>query len=197
VRHANRANCAWNAGGAGYFHICHWWRNRNDALDFSGTNKLFHVHDDRAALAVGNTSYVVHDRFSRLDGTGVVVRDISASACRYRNVHTDAIDGIESVLQLHGGQYSHDHAIDHDDVVDRDDASDPVGDYPHVDHRQHDRDHIASVAARQLVNHRMQHYTGRSADQRRGFAALDPRSPEQPPAWHDSTRGHGACRHRH
>jgi hypothetical protein len=43
----------------------------------------------------------------------------------------------------------------------------------------------------------MQLYPGRSADQWRGFAALDPPGSEQPPAWHDSTRGHGACRHQH
>jgi hypothetical protein len=43
----------------------------------------------------------------------------------------------------------------------------------------------------------MQFYTGRSADQRRGFAALDPRGSEQPPAGHDSTRGHRACQYQH
>jgi hypothetical protein len=201
--HANRPDRAWNSDGASYFHVYRWRHRWGDAIGFpaaddtSGAGYLFHVHDDRAAPAVRNTSYIVYDRFSRLDGTGVVIRDISVSARRYRNVHTDAIDGTESVLQLNGGQYSHDHAIDHDDVVDRDDASEPVGDYPHVDHRQHDRDHIAGDPARQLVNHRMQHYTGRSADQWRGFAALDPRSPEQPAAWHDSTRGRRACRHQH
>jgi hypothetical protein len=195
--HPNRANRAWNSSGASYFHVSIGRHNRNDAIGFRGTDGigragyLFHVHNDRAALAVRNTSYVVYDRFSRLDGAGVVVRDISASACRYRNVHTDAIDGTESGLDLHGGQYSH------DDVVDRDGASDSVGDYAHVDRRQHDRDHIASVAARQLIDHRMQLYTGRSADQWRGFAALDPRRSEQPSAGHDSTRGHGACRHQH
>jgi hypothetical protein len=43
----------------------------------------------------------------------------------------------------------------------------------------------------------MQLYAGRSADQWRGFAALDPPSSEQPPAWHDSTRGDAACQHQH
>jgi hypothetical protein len=43
----------------------------------------------------------------------------------------------------------------------------------------------------------MQHYAGRSADQRRRFAALDPRSSEQSPTWHDSTPSRGACRHQH
>ena len=43
----------------------------------------------------------------------------------------------------------------------------------------------------------MQLYAGRSADQWRGFAALDPRGSEQPFAWHDSTGGHAACRHQH
>jgi hypothetical protein len=43
----------------------------------------------------------------------------------------------------------------------------------------------------------MQHDAGRSADQRRRFAALDSRSPEQSPAWHDSTHSRGACRHQH
>jgi hypothetical protein len=37
----------------------------------------------------------------------------------------------------------------------------------------------------------MQLYAGRSADQRRGFAALDPRGSEQPRAWLDSTHGRG------
>jgi hypothetical protein len=43
----------------------------------------------------------------------------------------------------------------------------------------------------------MQLYAERSGDQWRGFAALDPRNSEQPPAWHDSTSGHGACQHQH
>lgn len=43
----------------------------------------------------------------------------------------------------------------------------------------------------------MQLCAGRSADQWRGFAALDPRGSEQPFAWHDSTGGHAACRHQH
>jgi hypothetical protein len=43
----------------------------------------------------------------------------------------------------------------------------------------------------------MQLDAGGAADQWRGFAALDPPSSEQPPAWHDSTRGHGACQHQH
>jgi hypothetical protein len=36
----NRANRAWNPGGASYFHVGNWWRNRNDALDFSGTDDI-------------------------------------------------------------------------------------------------------------------------------------------------------------
>src|SRR5258708_1807666 len=201
--HANRANCAWNAGGGSYFHVGSGRHSRNDALDISGTDGissagyLFHVHDNRAALALRNTSYVVYDRFSRLDGTGVVVRDISASACRYRNVHTDAIDGTGHGLYIHGGQHRRDDAIDHDEVVDPHDARDSLWDYPHVDHRQHDRDHIAGGPARQLIDHRMQLYTGRSADQWRGVTALDPRYSEQPRARHDSTRGHAACQHQH
>jgi hypothetical protein len=43
----------------------------------------------------------------------------------------------------------------------------------------------------------MQRYAGRTTDQWRRFAALDPRDSEQPPAWHDSTRGRGACRNQH
>jgi hypothetical protein len=43
----------------------------------------------------------------------------------------------------------------------------------------------------------MQLCAGRSADQWRGVAALDPRSPEQPPAWHDSTHSRSAWRHQH
>ena len=35
---------------------------------------------DRAALAVGTTSHIVHDRYSRLDDTGAVVRASCASA---------------------------------------------------------------------------------------------------------------------
>jgi hypothetical protein len=43
----------------------------------------------------------------------------------------------------------------------------------------------------------MQLYAGGGPDQWRRFAALDPRSSEQSPAWHDSTHSRGACRHQH
>jgi hypothetical protein len=207
----DRANRAWNAGGAGYFHVGNGWRNRNDALyvrDLGGTDDTdsagysSDVHDcqfDGAALAVRDTSYIVYYRFSRLDGTGGVDRArgldgsgpaSSGCACRYRIVHTDAIDGANQRLHIHGGQRSH-------DDIDRDDARDRVGDYSHAIRRQHDRDHIAGVPARQPVDYRVQHYAGRTADQRRRFAALDPRSSEQSPAWRDSTHSRGTWRHQH
>ena len=43
----------------------------------------------------------------------------------------------------------------------------------------------------------MQFYARRSADQRRGFAALDTRNSERPSARHDSARDHGACHYQH
>jgi len=43
----------------------------------------------------------------------------------------------------------------------------------------------------------MQLCAGRSADQWHRFAALDPGNSERPTAWHNSTRGHGPCRHQH
>jgi len=124
---------------------------------------------------------------SRHDRTGAAAarNTSSASACHNCSACTDAIDGTEHGLHIRGGQHSHD------------DASDPVGNNSHGNHRQHDRDHIASISARQFIDYGMQLYAGRSAGQWRGFAALDPRGSEQPFAWHDSTGGHRACRHQH
>src|SRR5204863_4544409 len=112
--------------------------------DASSDGYLFHVRDERAALAVGTTSYIVHVRLSRLDGTGDVVRDSSASAFHCCNARTDAIDHTEHGLPIHGGQHGHDDAIDHVDVINGDDVVDPVGDHSDADRLQHDRDHIAS-----------------------------------------------------
>src|SRR5260221_1548896 len=43
----------------------------------------------------------------------------------------------------------------------------------------------------------MQLYAERSADQRRGFAALDARNSEQPVAWHNPAGYHAARYHQH
>ena len=48
-----------------------------------------------------------------------------------------------------------------------------VGDHSHANRRQHHREHFANGPAWQPLDHRMQLYAGRPADQWRGFAALD------------------------
>jgi hypothetical protein len=197
--HAIRANHARDSGSVSYF-LAGGGRRHRDA-SVCGTDDTssdgFHVHDVRAALAVRTTSYVVYVRFSGLDGTGDVVHDSSASAFHCCNGRTDAIDHTKHGLPIHDGQHSHDDPIDHDDVIDGDDVIDPVGDHSHANRRQHDRDHIAGVPGRQRIDHRMRHHAGRPADQRRRFAALDPRSSEQSPAWRDSTHSRGAWGHQH
>jgi hypothetical protein len=202
--HANGADHAWNSDSASYCHGGNGWHNRNDDLDsrgaddISSTDYLFRVLNGRAVVAIRTTSYVVYVRFSRLDGTGRVVRDSRASAFRYHNAHLDAIDGIEHGPHIHGGQHSHGDAIDHDDdIIDRDDGSGAVGDHFCANRRQHDRDHIAGVRARQPIDHCMQLHPGRSADQRRGFAALDARNSGEPGARHDSAGYHAARQYQH
>ena len=39
-----------------------------------------------------------------------------------------------------------------------------IGNDLHIDRRKYDRDHTAGVPARELIDHRMQLYSGRSAD---------------------------------
>jgi hypothetical protein len=197
LRHPNWANRAWNTGGDSYIHVGNGWRSRNDALyvrDVRGTDDtdnagyLSDDHNcqfDRAGLAVRDTSYIVYDRFSRLDGTGSVIPASSGCICRDRNVRTGAINATESGPHLHDGQHSHD------------DARDCVGDHPHSIRRQHDRDSVTGVAAGQSIDYRVQFYTGGPSDKWRRFAALDPPSSERSLARRDSTRSPGTCRYQH
>jgi hypothetical protein len=199
----NGTNRAWNAGGVGYFHVGNGWRSHNDALyvrDVRGTDDTDNAgylsadHDcqfDRAGLAIRDTSYLVHDRFSGLDGTGGVVPASRGCVCRDRNVRTDAVDGTANGLHIHDGQHSH------DDAIDRDDARDCAGDHPHTIRRQHNRHRVANITVGEPIERRMQLYAGGASDQWRRFAALDPGSSKQSGAWYDSARGLGDCRHQH
>jgi hypothetical protein len=176
VFHTHRTNRARNSGGASYFHVSNEHHDRNDALGFRDTDDI--IRNELPAPATAGPSCVTHNHRLRLgpnNGAGTPRSSPSAAAFHCRTVRTDAIDRL----------------------IDSDDASDPIGHHSHANRWQRDRDHIGSVPARQLVDHRMQLYPGGPADQWRVFAALNPGNSEQPRAWHDSTRSHGACHHQH
>jgi hypothetical protein len=87
--------------------------------------------------------------------------------------HPDAIDDHEYPLYILAGHHSHDDGVDYDDVIDHDDVSGTLGDYSDGSRHHHDREHLANGSAWQPLDHRVQLDAGRSADQWRGFAALD------------------------
>jgi hypothetical protein len=179
--HTDRANHAWNAGSASYFPIVNGWYNRNDAINSSGY--LFHAYNGRhghtISDAVRTTSYLIHVRFPRLDRTGAAAARNTSSAVAFHccNARTDVIDGTEPSLHIH------------------DDASDIVGNHSHANRHHHDREHLANDPARQFLDHRMQFYAGRPADQRRGFAALNAGNTAESAAGHDSAGGSSVGRH--
>jgi hypothetical protein len=194
----DRADHPWNTDR--YFPVADGWHNRNDALCVPGTDDAHspryfsHLHNcqlDCTSLAVRNTSYVVSDRFCRLDDTEGVIRDgvDNASVCLYCNLRTDAVDGTGHGLPLGGGQHR-DNAADHDDV------RNCIGDHPHARRRQHDRDRVA-IPARQPLDRRMQFYARRPPDQWRGPAALDAGNSGEPAARHNSAGRRAARRHQH
>jgi hypothetical protein len=113
----------------------------------------------------------------------------SATAFYHRTNRTNAIDCTERGLRIRDERRNYDDAIDHDDVIH------PVGDHSHVHCRQYDRNHIASVPGRQFIDHCLQLYAGRPADQRRGFAALDTGNFDESPPRHDLAGYNAACRH--
>ncbi len=99
----------------------------------------------------------------------------SAHAFHCRRVPADARDPGNRLLQLHC-QRPHGDAIDIDDIV-------VAGNHLRADRRQHDRDDIADIAARQRLDHGMQFDAGRPADQRaRPSAALDAANSGEPRA---------------
>jgi hypothetical protein len=153
----DRADRAWNSGGAGNVDVVNGWRNRNDAIDIRGTGIsgagcLLHAwkHSYTLSDAVRTTSYIIHVRFPRLDHTGAATARTTASAVAFHcaNARPDGIDGNGLSLHIPAGRRSHDDAIHYDDVTDLDDdANGSVGNHCHASCHHYDREHLANGPA--------------------------------------------------
>jgi hypothetical protein len=159
--HTDGADHAWNPSSASCFPVVNDWHDRNDAINIRGTDDigdLFYVckwkHGPTHADAVRTTSFIIHVRLSGFDDTG-------ATAAR----------NTSSVVAFH--YCSSSDLIDYDNVTDRDNTSGAVGHHSHANRDHHDRECRAHAPAWQCRDYRVQLYTGRSADQWRGFAAHD------------------------
>ncbi|HTB00547.1 MAG TPA: hypothetical protein VK804_08730 [Bradyrhizobium sp.] len=192
LRHADNANRGWHACRAGCFHVSDGWHDRNDATGFRDTYDR--IADDRKrdrAIpdAIRAASYIIHDRFSRLEHPGAAAARGAAPAVAFpgSSARTDAIDGAEQYVNA---RHNHDDNVVDDDAGGRDGTRFSVGDYPLADRHHDDRKHCAASPDRQLLEHRMQLYAGGPIRQWRGFAALNAANSGEPSAWHDTTGHH-------
>jgi hypothetical protein len=201
------AKRACNSGGTSYIHVGNGRHNRNDAIGFRDTDvgstaQLLHAdnwkRDCAVPDAVGTTSNVIHDRFSRHKHPGAAATRSTTSAVAFHhgNARTGAIDGTEHCLHVHVGQYSHNDVIGYDDVAGRDDDSVTVGGHSHANRHHHVRERLANDPAWRPID-RMQLDTGRPADQWRGVAAFESGYSCKPATRNDPTRHYAAWRHEH
>jgi hypothetical protein len=206
--HTDRANHTWNSGSASHVSLFNGWHDWSAAFDIcadddiSSSDRFFYAYGWRhghTPYVVRTTSQFIHDRFSRLDRTGAAAARTTAPTAtfHYCSARTGVIDATEHGLPIHAGHHSHDYGIGTDDVTDCDGASSRVGDHSHANRHHHDREHFASGSAWWLLDHRMQLYAGRAADQWRRFGALDAGNSGEPTTRYDSAGRRAAWRHQY
>ena len=135
----------------------------------------------RLALSAA-ASDIVHDCCSRHDRTGAAAARSTSSA-----VAVDCRSPVPAPATVLSAVSTSSAGADATTIAIRAPIGDAAGDHSDAS-RQHDRDHIAGAPARQFIDHRMQLHAGRSADQWRGFAALDAANSGEPATRHDSAR---------